>query len=402
MGNIYSSNIGDIKESWILRITLNAGEQPLPNTIDFGRATIGINYCLYNESEFKAKLPVHPDLKKIETVEKNSVMFEPECAQQLKVSAQSPMPFEFPITKTEYAEAHSLVIWADPFASAAFFGGGYWKGVLIIENVSNYKHDESDGIINKHVIGVTVKVAQSVVSYFLDLVEKYSASNFEPLKEIHDAIKNGDQDALGKLGVMGVSIDSNNSFLKATRNDSGELLAGDWGVDLYDKDYWISESKNAKDSSDVKWGESNISIYDFKTPIKKLYGEMMRIGNDSRIYSNEGFSNLNWGIIGYQLEVGPDRMIRYAHMDIFSGDQTHDDAATRDGQKAAENAANTSTGGATTYPRKLDRRALFLFTVNAISTNDLYTYVGVEKYQKQKKEQLEKERQKFMNKEWYP
>ena len=128
----------------------------------------------------------------------------------------------------------------------------------------------------------------------------------------------------------------------------------------------------------------------------------MRIGNDSRIYSNEGFSNLNWGIIGYQLEVGPDRMIRYAHMDIFSGDQTHDDAATRDGQKAAENAANTSTGGATTYPRKLDRRALFLFTVNAISTNDLYTYVGVEKYQKQKKEQLEKERQKFMNKEWYP
>lgn len=44
-------------------------------------------------------------------------------------------------------------------------------------------------------------------------------------------------------------------------------------------------------------GQSNISIYDFKSPIKQLYAEMIRIGNDGRIYSNEGFSNLNWGLL---------------------------------------------------------------------------------------------------------
>ncbi len=78
MGNIYSSKIGDIKECWVLKITLSAGEQPLPNVTDFGRATIGVNYCLYNESEHKKKLPVTPDLHHMETLEKNSVIFEGE------------------------------------------------------------------------------------------------------------------------------------------------------------------------------------------------------------------------------------------------------------------------------------------------------------------------------------
>ncbi|ASG89026.1 hypothetical protein DLR11_05695 [Salmonella enterica subsp. salamae] len=389
MGNIYSSKIGDIKECWVLKITLSAGEQPLPNVTDFGRATIGVNYCLYNESEHKKKLPVTPDLHHMETLEKNSVIFEGEGAQQWKVSAQSPMPFEFPLTKSEYDEAYSVVIWADPFASAAFFSKGNWRGVLIIDKIAEYKNDESDGMVNKHVIDITVKVAQSVISYFLDLVETYTTPNFKPLKDLHDAIKeNNDVDAMGKLGVMGVSIGANNSLYYATKNDIGDGIINPLDGDLYDKDYWISESKKAKDSSNVEWGESNISIYDFKAPINKLYGAMMRIGNDGRIYSNEGFSNLNWGIVGYQLEIGPDKMIEYAHMDITSGDQTHDDEATMDGQKGAEIAAKTSTE----KPRALDRRALFLFTVNVISSNDLYTYVGVFKYQYAKKLQIEKER----------
>ncbi|ECF3155282.1 hypothetical protein ACVUCS_003504 [Salmonella enterica subsp. enterica] len=396
MGNIYSSRIGGIKECWILKITLNAGDQPLPNIVDFGRATIGINYRLYNESEHKKKLPVTPDLHHIETIEKNSVTFDGECAQQWKVSAQSPMPFEFPLTKSEYDEAYSVVIWADPFASAAFFREGNWRGVLIIDKISQYKHDESDGIANKHVIDITVKIAQSVISYFLDLVEKYSTPNFEPLKEIHDAIKRGDRDAIGKLGVLGVSIGSNNNFDYATRNDVGDGVINPFDGDLYDKDYWISESKKTKKPDNIKWGESDISRYDFKAPINKLYGAMMRIGNDGRIYSNEGFSNLNWGIVGYQLEVGSDKMIKYAHMDIFSGDQSHDDIATQDGQEAAEVAANTSSD----KPRMLDRRALFLFITNAISSNDLYTHVGVAKYQYAKKIQIEKARQKFMNGKW--
>lgn len=397
MGNIYSSTNGDIKEYWILKITLSAGEQPLPNVTDFGRETIGINYCLYKKDEFNKKIPIRPTLRDIDTVEKNSIIFEGECAQQWKVSAQSPMPFEFPITKSEYDEAYSLVIWADPFASASFFWEGNWRGVLIIDNISQYKHDELDGMVNKHLIDITVKVAQSVISYFLDLVETYTTPNFEPLKELHDDIKDhNNTDAMGKLGVMGVSIGQNNSIDYATRNNSGEKIVDPFGDDLYDKDYWISESKKAKDSSDVKWGESNISIYDFKVPINSLYGSMMRIGNDGRIYSNEGFSNLNWGIVGYQLEVGPDRMIKYAHMDITSGDQAHDDEATRDGQKAAEIAANTSSD----KPRTLDRRELFLFIVNAISSNDLYTHVGVAKYQHAKKIQIEKAGQKFMNGKW--
>lgn len=397
MANIYSNKNGDIKEYWSLKITLNAGEQPLPNIRDFGRPTIGLNYCLYNESEYKKKLPVKPKLSSIQTLEKNSVIFESEGAQQWNVSAQSPMPFEFPLTKSEYDDAYSLVIWADPFASAAFFWEGNWRGVLIIDNISQYKHDESDGIINKHVIDITVKVGQSVISYFLDLVETYTSPNFKPLKELHDAIKeNNNTDAMGRLGVMGVSIGQNNSINYATRNNSGEKVVDPFGEDLYDKDYWISESKKAKDSSDVKWGESNISIYDFKDPINSLYGSMVRIGNDGRIYSNEGFSNLNWGIVGYQLEVGPERMIKYAHMDLTSGDQTHDDAATRDGGKAAEIAANTSSD----KPSALDRRALFLFIVNAISSNDLYTHVGVAKYQYAKKIQMEKANQKFMNGKW--
>lgn len=397
MGNIYSSKTDDIKECWVLKITLSAGEQPLPNVTDFGRATIAVNYCLYNKSEYDKKLPVTPNLHDIETIEKNSVIFEGECAQQWKVSAQSPMPFEFPLTKSEYDEAYSVVIWADPFASAAFFREGNWRGVLIIEEVSKYKHDVSEEAVNKHIIDVTVQVAQSVISYFLDLVETYTTPNFEPLKELHDAIKeNNDTDAMGKLGVMGVSIGQNNSIIYATRNNAGEKTVDPFGDDLYDKDYWVSESKKAKDSSDVKWGESNISIYDFKVPINSLYGSMMRIGNDGRIYSNEGFSNLNWGIVGYQLEVGPEKMIEYAHMDITSGDQTHDDEATRDGQKAAEIAANTSSD----KPGALDRRKLFLFVVNAISSNDLYTHVGVAKYQYTKKMQIEKAGQKFMNGKW--
>ncbi|THF91940.1 hypothetical protein E5E93_06805 [Escherichia coli] len=79
---------------------------------------------------------------------------------------------------------------------------------------------------------------------------------------------------------------------------------------------------------------------------------------------------------------------------FFSGDQTHDDEATRDGQKAGEIAAIPSSK----YPVKLDRRKLFLFIVNTISKNDLYTHVGVDKYQKKKL--LEKERQRIMNNKW--
>lgn len=228
----------------------------------------------------------------------------------------------------------------------------------------------------------------------MDLVEEYTTPNFTALKEIHDSYKEGERNALGKLGVMGPSIGQNNTIYYKVRNDSADVFVGGKGIDLYDGDYWIAKSRHAKDPSNIKWGETNISIYDFKAPIKKLYAEIMRIGNDGRIYSNEGFSNLNWGIVGYQLELGPERMIEFAHMDPSSGNQDHDDSATRDGQRAGESASVPQSNDPTIpdeFPRPIDRRKLFLFITKVLSENDLYTTLGVLKHQKEFKEQQAKD-----------
>ncbi|MFU2318337.1 hypothetical protein [Rahnella sp. PCH160] len=320
-------------------------------------------------------------------------MFDSQGGLAWQIAEQFTNPLEFPITKKQYEEAYSLVIWADPFGSAAFFGNGYWKGVQILEGLSIHKTEKTIGSNKTNIISIKLKVAQSVISYFIDLVEKYTTSNLPELKKIHDAYKSGDKNALGKLGVMGPSIGQNDSIYKAYKNDSGEFFLGETGIDLYDKDYWREERKRAKDHSDIKWGDSNISIYDFKAPIKKLYSEVIRIGNDSRMYSNEGFSNLNWGIVGYQLELGPERMIEFAHMDPFSGNQDHDDAATRDGQRAGEIAGETQsdvTENQKSFPRPLDRRKLFLFITKVLSENDLYTYLGVLMHQEHLAELLRK------------
>ncbi|RJT43005.1 hypothetical protein [Rahnella woolbedingensis] len=394
MGNIFSKDSNGVLERWVLKLELDDGKQPSPNIEDFGRKLIIINYCLYTESQHKVIFSVPPDIKFIEPMEKNSIMFDSEGGLPWQVLAQCSMPLEFPITKKEYEKAYSLVVWADPFGSAAFFGGGYWKGVLIIKEISKFKTEEIVGNTKKNIINIKLQVAQSVISYFIDLVEKYTTSTLPELKEIHDAYKNGDKSVLGKLGVMAPTIDKNNTVFYRRANNTAEFFIGDWGTDLYDGDYWIDESLKAKDPSNIEWGDSNISIYDFKAPIKKLYAEMIRIGNDGRIYSNEGFSNLNWGIVGYQLELGSDRMIEFAHMDPSSGNQDHDDAATRDGQRAGESAGisqKNHTDLPAEFPRALDRRKLFLFITKVLSENDLYTTLGVLKHQKALEEQQAKD-----------
>ncbi len=86
-------------------------------------------------------------------------------------------------------------------------------------------------------------------------------------------------------------------------------------------------------------------------------------------------------------------MIEFAHMDPLSGNQDHDDAATRDGQRAGEIAGETQsdvTENQKFFPRPLDRRKLFLFITKVLSENDLYTYLGVLMHQEHLAELLRK------------
>lgn len=404
MSDFFSENKNGLLERWFLVIDLESGGEPLPNINDFGLESILVNYSLFNEEETKGKLKNDINIRDIASLKENSIMFDSQGALPWKVSGLSNAPLEFPITKNEFEQAYSVVLWADPFGSAAFNLEGALRGVPIIKGIGKYKTTEIIDNTKKNLITIKIKIAQSIISYFIDLVEKYTTPNLPELQKIHDALIKGDASALGKLGVMGPSIRYNNNRIYATGINSAEVFLGEPGTDLYDLGFWVSEKKQADKFFFVDWGDSNISIYDFKAPIMKLYGEKFRIGNDARIYSNEGFSNLNWGIVGYQLELGPERMIKFANMDPTSAAEPQDDAATRDGQRAGEASGmplDTGTSESAKFPKPLDRRKLFLFITKVISENDLYTYLGVLKHKEDLKnyqghEEIEK-MQNYLN-----
>lgn len=132
MSVFFSENKNGVLERWFLNIDFHSGDQPLPNAIDFGMPSILINYALYNQDEAISNFQVKVNLEDISTLQKNSIMFDSQGGLPWPVSGQSTSPLEFPITQKEFDEAYAIAIWADPFGSAAFFGEGYWKGVLIV------------------------------------------------------------------------------------------------------------------------------------------------------------------------------------------------------------------------------------------------------------------------------
>ncbi|HCM1955143.1 TPA: hypothetical protein N3A08_004255 [Salmonella enterica subsp. salamae serovar 9,46:z4,z24:z39:z42] len=91
---------------------------------------------------------------------------------------------------------------------------------------------------------------------------------------------------------------------------------------------------------------------------------MIRIGNDGRIYSNEGFSNINWGIVGRQLELEKGKANFYAALDPRSSNDAHDEKATNTGYEMVEKAALDKK-----FPVKLDRKILFSLTLKALLTD---------------------------------
>lgn len=366
----------------------------LPNGFDIGISKLSINYCLWNKDEHFDKLSVAPSMYDIPSLEKNSIIFSSEGLLMWDINSSDPVKLEFSITEDEFDNAYTFIVWADPLATASFYDDEkYWKGVLIKEDINAHKKDEElDGGIN-HIIDMKVKIGQSVVSYFIDLVQKYSTDSFEELKYFRERVGRGEMDALGRLGVMGPSIEDNDTCSKAFGINAFEGVFGDRGVDLYDYDYYKSEHNKVFGPDDecnisgfhseaVKWGQSNISIYDFKFPIKELYGSMFRIGNDGRIYSNEGLSNLNWGIVGRQAGLEQGVVGRFAAMDPRSQNDDHDDLAAKEGHDIAERAATSST-----LPASLSRRTLFFQVLTKITSNDLFTCAGAQRHK------LEKERQ---------
>ncbi|WP_312817378.1 hypothetical protein [Atlantibacter subterraneus] len=416
MSNIYSNITNDGKlEKWIIKLTISKGDQPLPKSYDIGTDALTISYCLWDESTYNEKLSILPKIYDIPSLIKNSISFP--CHGTLLCSvSENPIVRMMEITKEEFNKSYCLIIWADPIGSTAFLDDNdkRWKGVLKKNKVSLFKKDdEGDGYIN-HIIELNLKMAQGVISYFIDLVEEFSTGSFDELRLIHDEIMKGNMDALGKLGVMGPSLGDNDTCIMAGAIDIyeyGNRLKTGRKEDLYDFNYYNEQRKIAFKSDDgclnehqdynnpdhttafsptssmqVKWGQSNISIYDFKTPIKQLYAEMIRIGNDGRIYSNEGFSNINWGIIGRQLEFEKGKANFYAALDPRSNNDLHDEKATNIGYEMAEKAALDKN-----FPVKLDRKSLFSLTLKALRENDLFTCLGAEMYkEKQRIEQDKK------------
>lgn len=384
----YFSNIKPKKlERWMLRVIPDC-VQPLPNTIDIGSDSIILHFCIYNETEYKAKLSKPLSIDSIEALSANSLLFNSEGHFPWKIGSSDKL--EYPITKEEYNDAYSLIIWSDPFGSASFQDITFRKGVSI--TTSLLKKDESISNTLNHVIELKLKITESVISYFIDLVMAYSSSRSEFLKEICNDLNSNERRHLtfGKLGVISPSIGANNTKLLASINNAAEKIYGsyyDSGVelDLYDLDFWYSEYAN-KQGDTLEWGDTKISLYDFKEPIRKYYGAMFRIGNDAKIYSNEGLSNLDWGILSYQTGIGSDSAKKFADMDPHSRDQIQDDIATDEGYNLARNSANGDN-----KPVSFDRRKLFFNTVKTIQrTGGYYTHLEVQIHKRQEKEREEK------------
>lgn len=403
------NNAGEL-ERWFLKIILSKGDQPLPNVADINKNILHINYCLWSKKEYDEQFSVPLKINKIYNLERNTKPYPSEGSFPWTISDET-QSWKIQISKEEFENANYLMIWANPIGSAAFFDSdsNYWKGVLRVNISSLGKVVEEENNSNdiNHVIMANLSIAQSVISYFLDLVQEFSTNNYKELKDIHDKLKDihdkftgGNLNALGKLGVMGPSIGRNDTCFKAGGIDNFESIKHNkfgFGVDLYDYQYYeeqrrkvfgpdgncLEPSPNAPYVSHTKyydnaveWNQSGsaISIYDFKTPIKKLYAEMFRIGNDGRIYSNEGFSNINWGIIGRQLELEKEDANYFATQDPTSSNEPHDEYSTAVGYEIAD----TVTNGISEFPANLDRHAVFSLVLKFISENDYFTYLGAE------------------------
>ncbi|ELI0424158.1 hypothetical protein Q8V11_000807 [Salmonella enterica] len=413
MSNTFSrkNNAGEL-ERWFLKISISKGQQPLPNMTDIGINSLQVNYCLWSKKEYDEQFPVPLKIDKIYNLEKNTKLYPSEGAFPWVISAEESNPWKVQISEEEFDNANYLMVWAGPIGSAAFFDSdsSYWKGVLRINISSSKKVEEENNSNNiNHIIEVNLNIAQSVISYFIDLVQEFSTNNYKELKKIHDDLAQGQLSALGKLGVMGPSLERNDDCLDAGKIDNFEAFRHNkfgFGVDLYDYQYYEEQRRkvfgpdgNCIDiSSDIPytsysdinggfshtkyynntvgWNQSGsaISIYDFKTPIKKLYAEMIRIGNDGRIYSNEGFSNINWGIIGRQLNLEKGDTNYFATLDPFSSNEPHDELATDIGYEIADTVADEFSE----FPAVLDRRAVFLLVLKSIRENDYFTYLGAE------------------------
>lgn len=396
-----SENFSEIKqktlERWILRV-IPEGIQPLPNTTDFGCDSITFQFCLYNKKEHDEKFSKPLSINNVEALRANSILFDCEGHFIWKVGSSGKL--EYPITKEEYNNAYSLIIWSNPFGSAAFKDGAYRKGVFIATSLK--KTEEVRSNVLTHVIEMELKIIESVISFFIDLVIENSSGKSEFLKGLCDGLNNNKTrlKAFGKLGVISPSIGSNNTKWLANRNNTAENIYGtyydsDTEVDLYDLDFWYSEYAKKK-GDELQWGDTKISIYDFKEPIRQHYGAMLRIGNDAKIYSNEGFSNLDWGILSYQVGIGPDNAKTFANMDPSSRDEIQDDIATDEGYKLAINSVSSNE-----KPVFFDRRKLFLNTVKTIQrTGGYYTHLEVQIHNEEEK--AREERLRFESRKYTP
>lgn len=387
MENNFSKIALSYLERWTLRVMPTAGTLP-PNTNDFGANSIMLHFCLYNEEEYNKKLSIPPAIRKIENLRANSIFFDSEGHFPWIVGEAGKL--EHPITKEEYDNAYSLIIWSEPLGSAAFQDGNFRRGVLIKLELT--RKDEVVSNILNHVIEVELEITESVISYFIDLVMAYSSKKSEFLVGLCKDINNNATraQAFGKLGVISPSIGENNTEWLAGRNNLAELHYGtfyDSGneIDLFDLDFWYSEYAH-KEGDTLRWGESEISRYDFKAPINQYYGTMFRIGNDAKIYSNEGLSNLDWGILSYQTGIGPDKAKIFANMDPKSRDEIQDDIATDEGYKLAIDSAIDSN-----KPVSFDRRKLFMNTIKTIQrAGGYYTHLEVQLRNKKEEERDKK------------
>lgn len=388
--------IGKTFNRWIVRV-IPEGIQPLPNTTDFGSDSITLQFCIYNKKEHDEKFSKPLSIDNVEGLSSNSILFDSDGQFIWKVGNSDKL--EYPITKEEYNNAHCLIIWSDPFGSAAFKDGTYRKGVFITKAFK--KTAELKSRIMTHVIEVELQVIESVISFFIDLVIENSSGESEFLKGLCDGLNNNETrlKEFGKLGVISPSIGANNTKFLSIINNSAEKIYGtyydsDTEVDLYDLDFWYDEYAKKKDG-ELQWGDTKISLYDFKEPIGQHYGAMLRIGNDAKIYSNEGFSNLDWGILSYQTGIGSDNAKMLANMDPSSRDEIQDDIATDEGYELAMDSASSNE-----KPVFFDRRKLFLNTVKTIQrTGGYYTHLEVQIHnekEKARKEKLLSESRKHM------
>ncbi|EGO8378957.1 hypothetical protein EYW95_18915, partial [Escherichia coli] len=174
------NNAGEL-ERWFLKIILSKGDQPLPNVADINKNILHINYCLWSKKEYDEQFSVPLKINKIYNLERNTKPYPSEGSFPWTISDET-QSWKIQISKEEFENANYLMIWANPIGSAAFFDSdsNYWKGVLRVNISSLGKVVEEENNSNdiNHVIMANLSIAQSVISYFLDLVQEFSTNNY--------------------------------------------------------------------------------------------------------------------------------------------------------------------------------------------------------------------------------